>query len=105
LEGVIEEKNGDTLESIALQVYGDSSLWYLIADANGITDKSASAGEKGGPLHIGMRLNLPPVASTQHHNSTTRKYVDWVGDISATPPLPALRQHSTFFQCCRYVVL
>lgn len=27
---------GDTLQSIALAVYGDSSLWYLIADANGM---------------------------------------------------------------------
>ena len=31
---------GDTMESIAFQVYGDSSLWYLIADANGITEKA-----------------------------------------------------------------
>jgi nucleoid-associated protein YgaU len=26
---------GDTLQSIAQAVWGDSSLWYLIADANG----------------------------------------------------------------------
>ncbi len=27
---------GDTLQAIALAVYGDASLWYLIADANGL---------------------------------------------------------------------
>ena len=27
---------GDTLQSIALQAWGDSSLWYKIAEANGL---------------------------------------------------------------------
>ena len=49
---------GDTLERIALQVYGDSSLWYLLADANGISDKNAAAGSSS-QLHIGQRLNIP----------------------------------------------
>ena len=27
---------GETLETIALQVYGDAGLWYKIAEANGL---------------------------------------------------------------------
>ena len=29
-------RNGDTLQSIARAVWGDSAMWYLIADANGL---------------------------------------------------------------------
>ena len=98
---------GDTLESIALQVYGDGSLWYLIADANGITDRHARAGEKGSALHLGQRLNIPPAATGAHHTSTTRKVItsrDWLGNTSATlpmPPAPAqprMKQHASLFK-------
>lgn len=81
---------GDTLESIALQIYGDSSLWYLIADANGITDRNGQAGEKGSQLHCGQQLSIPPAAS-QHNNSSTKKVLnshDLIGDTSATTPFP-----------------
>jgi len=84
-------KAGDTLESIALQVYGDSSLWYLLADANGVTDRNAHAGEKGSQLHAGQRLIIPPVAGGQHHSNQTHKVIgssDWLGNTSATTPLP-----------------
>lgn len=83
---------GDTLESIALQVYGDSSLWYLLADANGITDRSGHAGEKGSQLHIGQQLNISLAAKGQHHTNNTHKAInssDWLGNINATTPLPA----------------
>ena len=33
---VYTARAGDTLASIAQAVYGDASLWYLIADANGL---------------------------------------------------------------------
>ena len=84
-------QSGDTLESIALQVYGDSSLWYLLADANGITDRNAHAGEKGSQLHPGQRLNIPPAASGQHYTNGTHKVLksqDLIGNTSATTPLP-----------------
>jgi len=29
---------GDTLQSIAETLWGDSSLWYLLAEANGLGD-------------------------------------------------------------------
>ncbi len=76
---------GDTLEQVALQVFGDSSLWYLIADANGITDRSAHAGEKGSQLHVGQRLNIPHSANGQHFTSQTHKVIssqDVIGDLS-----------------------
>lgn len=81
---------GDTLESIALQVYGDSGLWYLIADANGITERNAYAGNDG-PLHIGQRLNIPPAATGQHHTNVTHKVFNAnqkIGNTQATAPLP-----------------
>ena len=34
-------KNGDTLQSIASSVWGDSAMWYLIADANGLASGSS----------------------------------------------------------------
>lgn len=85
--GTYTLKAGDTLEEIALQVYGDSSLWYLLADANGITQRASSAGEQGGPLHVGMRITIPPAARGQHQTSRTHKVLsgaDWTGDTSAT---------------------
>ncbi|MDP3269773.1 MAG: pesticin C-terminus-like muramidase [Legionella sp.] len=95
---------GDTLESIALLAYGDSSLWYLIADANGISDRSAQA-SNGGPLHIGQRINLPAVASSQHQTNRTHKVINatqMIGDTSATAPMPATppplpRHHNRIF--------
>lgn len=43
--------SGDTLRSIAQGVYGDSNLWYLIANANGL--------EADDPLVPGSSLILP----------------------------------------------
>ena len=44
-------KRGDSLSSIAAEVYRDPTLWRLIAEANGLDD----------PRHlpIGLRLELP----------------------------------------------
>lgn len=33
-------RNGDTLQSIARNVWGDAAMWYLIADANGLASGS-----------------------------------------------------------------
>ena len=89
--GTYTLQSGDTLESIALQVYGDASLWYLIADANGISDRNNRAGERGSQMHTGQRINIPPVASGQHHTNATHKVLngsDYIGNTSATIPLP-----------------
>ncbi|KTD81887.1 LysM peptidoglycan-binding domain-containing protein [Legionella worsleiensis] len=84
--GAYTLQTGDTLERIALQVYGDSSLWYVLADANGISDRNAQA-ESGGQLHVGQRLNIPPVASDQQHTNRTHKKLNAnqvLGNTSAT---------------------
>src|SRR6185312_6683941 len=44
-------RNGDTLQSIALQMYGNASLWFVIAEANGL-----SAGEA---LKAGTQILIP----------------------------------------------
>uniref|UniRef100_UPI0010560C6E LysM peptidoglycan-binding domain-containing protein n=1 Tax=Legionella rowbothamii TaxID=96229 RepID=UPI0010560C6E len=83
-------KSGDSLESIALQVYGDSSLWYLIADANGISDRGAVAG-RDSQLYIGQRLTIPPAATGQHHTQATHRILDankMLGNTSANAAMP-----------------
>ncbi|OEC32750.1 YD repeat-containing protein [Pseudomonas cuatrocienegasensis] len=77
---------GDTLERIAQLIWGDSSMWYLIADANGI--------DPGLPLTEGNNLRIPIVVSTNRNDSTTfRPYdpKDVIGDITprtVAPPPP-----------------
>jgi hypothetical protein len=78
------------VESIALNVYGDSSLWYLIADANGISDRHAQVGSSG-QLHLGQRINTPQVATGQHQTNATHKVLNAnqiIGNTSATTPHP-----------------
>ncbi|MCV2885332.1 LysM peptidoglycan-binding domain-containing protein [Aestuariibacter sp. AA17] len=82
--------SGDTLMNIATQLWGDKSLWYLIADANGLKGTES--------LTAGTVLNIPNVASTNLHNSseTFRPYNAGaaMGDVNPTlpevppPPIP-----------------
>jgi YD repeat-containing protein len=73
---------GDTLESIAQSVYGNSSLAYIIAAANGITDDSG--------LVVGQGITVPSVTTNANTATTFRPYS--AGRIvgSATPNLPAV---------------
>lgn len=85
--GTYTVQTGDSLDSIALQIYGDSSLWYLIADANGFSDRQSSK------LHNGQRITIPPVATRQHFNDGTRRIInsaELIGDTSPTLPTPSL---------------
>ena len=92
-------QNGDSLKSIALQVYGDSSLWYLIADANGLSNGDERAGSAQGSLEqpttgglqSGTQLSIPAVNDGQHFSSSTHKVYNpnnIIGDTSATNPTP-----------------
>jgi hypothetical protein len=76
---------GDTLQSIAQAAWGDAAMWYLIADANGL---SATA-----TLQAGQRLIIPNKVANFHNNSTTFKVYDpgeAIGDTLPTlPPQPA----------------
>jgi YD repeat-containing protein len=74
---------GDTLAGIAAQLWGDSSLWYRLADANGMSAANA--------LVEGQRLIVPSgVLKSQHNVSTFKPYnpAEVIGDTSATTPQP-----------------
>lgn len=76
-------QNGETLQGIAQAVWGDASLWYLIADANGLT----AANE----LKAGQTLLIPNKVTNLHNNTQTSRPYDpsqALGDISPTLPDP-----------------
>lgn len=71
---------GDTLQGIAQAFYGDSNLWYLIADANGTSTVTA-----------GSVILVPAKASTSVDNASTTKLYDpskAIGDLTPTAPPP-----------------
>jgi YD repeat-containing protein len=51
------------LERLAQAFWGDSALWYLIADANGLTLQT--------PLAAGMSLIIPNKVANFHNNAST----------------------------------
>nr|WP_258537876.1 LysM domain-containing protein [Pandoraea pnomenusa] len=82
--GAVAVQAGDTLESIAHSAYGDSKLWYLIAEANGLSGNS--------DLRVGQSLTIPNRVSTVHNDSKTFKPYDpsqVIGDTTPNLPMPA----------------
>jgi hypothetical protein len=76
-------REGDTLAGIAGRLWGDSSLWYKIAEANGM---SAASG-----LIPGQNLTIPIGVNKSSHNASTFKVYDpseAMGDTSPTAPKP-----------------
>jgi hypothetical protein len=76
-------RNGDSLSTIAAQLWGDSSLWYLLAQANGL-------GGDGG-LVAGQTLAIPGGVQRNTNNANTFKAYDPAqafGDTSPTTPQP-----------------
>ncbi|OZG69945.1 hypothetical protein BTA51_28545, partial [Hahella sp. CCB-MM4] len=74
---------GETLQSIAASLWGDRSLWYLIADANGL-----SGGEA---LTSGLNLVIPNLVTNIHNNADTFRPYDpglSLGDTAPTLPDP-----------------
>ena len=74
---------GDTLKSIAQSMWGDSSLWYMIADANGLSGSDT--------LTAGRVLTIPNKVANIHNNATTFRPYDVgaaIGDTSPTLPEP-----------------
>ncbi|KVT73106.1 hypothetical protein WK58_13955 [Burkholderia ubonensis] len=76
-------RDGETLKSIASALWGDSSRWYILADANGL---------KGGDeLRPGQLLTVPNKVTNVHNTSTTFKPYDpgkAIGDTQPTLPAP-----------------
>ena len=74
---------GETLSSIAQQVYGDSSLWYKVAQANGLQGDQA--------LIAGQSLKLPGGVARNTFNADSLTPYDpseGTGDISPTNAKP-----------------
>ncbi|OUS03260.1 hypothetical protein A9Q81_07695 [Gammaproteobacteria bacterium 42_54_T18] len=76
------QSTNESLETVAAQIWGDSSLWYLIADANGLT---ASGG-----LTVGQILTIPNnVTNVQNTSETFKPYnaSQIIGDTTPTMPI------------------
>lgn len=80
---------GDTLRSIAQKVYGDSGLWYVLADANGLQNDQ--------DLHAGQSIVTPSRVAGTHNTADTFKPYEpgkITGDTSPfLPPPPAGGSH------------
>ncbi|QCX49369.1 LysM peptidoglycan-binding domain-containing protein [Ralstonia pseudosolanacearum] len=75
-------KSGDTLESIAQSAYGDSQLWYQIAQANGLSGNA--------DLRVGQIINIPTrVGGTHNTANTFAPYDPSKVEGSTSPNLPA----------------
>lgn len=56
-------REGDSLQAIARAIWGDSAMWYLIAEANGLSDD--------GGLIAGQLLLIPNKVTNIHNNANT----------------------------------
>ena len=76
---------GDTLQSIAQELWGDSSYWYLLADANGL--------RRTLQLVAGETLSIPTVVGPSQNNATTNTVYNpqqAMGNVLPThPPVPS----------------
>jgi hypothetical protein len=72
---------GESLQSIAQNLWGDANLWYKLAEANGMV----------GALSEGQRLTIPAGVMKNTHNAGTLKPYDpseIIGDVNPTTPKP-----------------
>ncbi|NVE01865.1 DUF4214 domain-containing protein, partial [Massilia sp. BJB1822] len=80
----VVQKDGDNLGSIAKAIWGNERLWYLIADANGLTGNET--------LKVGQALTIPQKAGTIYNDTTTFKPYDAAELIGNTTPELAIPQ-------------
>jgi hypothetical protein len=81
--GSYRVNQGDSLQRIAQSLYGDSSLWYKIAEANGLSAAAA--------LVEGQTLVLPTgVLNAKNNAGTFKPYNagEAIGDLSPSTPQP-----------------
>jgi phage tail protein X len=79
--GMATVLEGETLQSLAQRVYGTSTLWYVLADANGLSDASA-------PLTAGVQLKTPSVGVNGNDANTFKPYNPNEAIGSTSPGLP-----------------
>jgi YD repeat-containing protein len=86
---VVAQK-GDTLRIIAARIYGDASLWYLLADENALTSPDEVIPE-------GTSLRVPNNVVSLANSANVYKPYDAskaIGDLSPSQPIPPPpRQH------------
>jgi len=82
-------QSGDTLRTIAARVFGDAGLWYLIAQANGLTDPNSAPA-------AGTTLIIPNKVVSLSNTADSFKPFDLSQAISNTSPYqpPPPPQHS-----------
>lgn len=73
-------QGGESLASIAANLYGEANLWYKIAEANGLTAQSG--------LIAGQQLILPAGVMRNTHNAGTFSPYDPASIIGDTSPQP-----------------
>jgi hypothetical protein len=76
-------KQGETLEGIAQNLWGDASLWYMLAQENGIRSSAE--------LRAGQLLQVPNRLANVHNTSDTFRPYDAsqaIGDTQPTTPKP-----------------
>ncbi|WP_443751354.1 hypothetical protein [Asticcacaulis solisilvae] len=83
---------GESLQDVAQNLWGDSSLWYILADANGLyADTTLSAGQT---------LRIPAKPANIHNNASTFKVydpADTMGNTKPTQPQPPQRDSGCGF--------
>ncbi|MCK9383370.1 MAG: hypothetical protein M0Q15_01850 [Nevskia sp.] len=86
----IVQSSSETLQGIAQSVFGDANLWYLIADANGLS--------AGATLVAGQALTIPNQVSNLHNDANTfRPYQpnEIIGDTTAAVKAPPPPSHKS----------
>jgi len=79
--GSYTARAGESLYGVAQAVWGDSTLWYLIAEANGLSSNTA--------LKAGQVLTIPNKVTNVHNTSATTKVYNAgaaIGDTQPTMP-------------------
>ncbi len=79
--GKVTVLEGETLQGLAQRVYGSAQLWYVLADANGLSDPSQ-------PLTAGTQLNAPSVNVSSNDAGTFKPYNPNEAIGSTSPSLP-----------------
>lgn len=77
--GVYIVQQNDTLKGIAQAIWGDASLWYIIADANGVDNTTA--------LPVGRALKIPQRINTIHNDYQTFMPYNGSAALGDTMPL------------------
>lgn len=76
-------QQGDTLKSLAQRVYGNSNLWYVLAEANALSND--------GGLVAGATLNVPDVTTSGNDANTFKPYNPSEVTGPTTPSLPYIQ--------------